>query len=151
MQMYKRILNPIDGSATSNRGLSEALALAKDQGARLRLLHVIDESFLTMDAYGVVSWDSVMRSLREGAEKLIADAKQRAARDGVEVETAVMESVGQRVAHHILKEANDWKADIIVMGTHGRRGFGHLVLGSDAEAVLHGTTVPVLLVRAPAA
>jgi nucleotide-binding universal stress UspA family protein len=47
----------------------------------------------------------------------------------------------------ILKEARDWRADLIVMGTHGRRGFGHLVLGSDAEAVLHDAPVPVLLIR----
>ena len=81
--MYGRILVPVDGSPTSNRGLTEAINLAKDQKAKLRLLHAIDESFLVYDAYGMVSWDSVTRSLREGGEKLMAEAKSLAARNGI--------------------------------------------------------------------
>jgi hypothetical protein len=61
---------------------------------------------------------------------------------------AMVETLQQRVADKILNEAREWRADIIVMGTHGRRGFGHLVLGSDAEAVLHDAPVPVLLIKA---
>jgi nucleotide-binding universal stress UspA family protein len=146
--MYARILVPIDGSATSNRGLTEAINLAKDQKAKLRLLHVIDQSFLMFDAYGMMSWDNVTRQLREGGETLLAEARSLAARSGVEVEGAVVESLQQRVADKILADAQEWRPDLIVMGTHGRRGFGHLVLGSDAEAVLHGASVPVLLIKA---
>ena len=145
--MYGRILVPVDGSSTSNRGLMEAINLAKDQKAKLRLLHAIDESFLVYDAYGMMSWDSVTRSLREGGEKLMAEAKTLAARNGIDAESVVTETLKDRVAGVILKEARDWRADLIVMGTHGRRGFGHLVLGSDAEAVLHDAPVPVLLIR----
>ena len=146
--MYARILAPIDGSSTSNRGLMEAINLAKDQKAKVRLLHVVDESFLVFDAYGMVSWDNVTQALREGGERLLAEAKSLAARNGVDHEGAMVETLQQRVADKILNEAREWRADIIVMGTHGRRGFRHLVLGSDAEAVLHDAPVPVLLIKA---
>jgi nucleotide-binding universal stress UspA family protein len=79
---------------------------------------------------------------------LLAEAKDLAARNGVEVEGAMVETQQQRVADRILEQAREWHADIIVMGTHGRRGFRHLVLGSDAEAVVHDAPVPVLLVKA---
>ena len=148
--MFARILVPVDGSPTSNRGLAQAINLAKDQKAKLRALHVIDQSFLAYDAYAMMGWDSVTKALREAGEKVLAEAKRLATRGGVEVEGAMVETVQQRVADKILQEAREWGADIIVMGTHGRRGFTHLVLGSDAEAVLHATRVPVLLVRAAA-
>ena len=145
--MYGRILVPVDGSPTSNRGLTEAINLAKDQKAKLRLLHAIDESFLVYDAYGMVSWDSVTRSLREGGKKLMAEAKSLAARNGIDAESVVTETLKDRVADVILKEARNWRADLIVMGTHGRRGLNRLLLGSDAERVLRDTSVPLLLVR----
>jgi len=146
--MYDRILVPIDGSPTSNRGLAEAINLAKDQKAKLRLLHVVDESFLMFDMYGTGYWGEVIRTLREGGEQLVAQARNLATGQGVEVESGMVDTMSQRVADKILHDAREWRADLIVMGTHGRRGFTHLVLGSDAEAVLHGTTVPVLLVKA---
>ena len=161
--MYTRILTPIDGSPTSKRGLMEAITLAKDQKAKLSLLHVVDASFLAFDVYGGGYWGEVTRTLREGGERLIAQSKALAAGQGVEagnamvggvvVESAVVETMkNERVADRILNDAREWRADLIVMGTHGRRGFLHLVLGSDAEAVLHGATIPVLLIKAePAA
>jgi nucleotide-binding universal stress UspA family protein len=146
--MYKRILAPIDGSPTSNRGLLEAIELAKDQKAKLRLLHVIDESFLTLDMYGTLNWGDVIGALREGGAELISRAKALAASHGVEAEGVVVETLGERVGDKILHEARECGADIIIMGTHGRRGFKHLVLGSDAEAVVHQAPAPVLLIRA---
>lgn len=148
--MYTHILAPIDGSPTSERGLREAIGLAKDQRARLRLLHVVDKSLLMLDTTGMVDWADVIQSLREDGEQLVSRAKTLAAAHGIEAEGVVVETLGQRVADRILSEARDWQADLIVMGTHGRRGFRHLVLGSDAEAVLHDAPAPVLLVRAAA-
>jgi nucleotide-binding universal stress UspA family protein len=145
--MYSHILAPVDGSQASNRGLREAIRLAKDQKAKLLLLHVVDESMLTLDMYGVLNWGDVIAALREGGMQLIEQAKALAASDGVQAQGVVVETLGQRVADKILREARDRHADIIVMGTHGRRGFRHLVLGSDAEAVLHEARTPVLLVR----
>lgn len=146
--MYTRILAPIDGSPTSARGLMEAIKVAKDQKAKLRLLHVVDASFLSFDVYGAGYWGEVIQSLREGGQQLIAQAKAQAAGQGVEVETTMVETLNQRAADKILEDAREWRADLIVMGTHGRRGFAHVALGSDAEAVLHGATVPVLMIKA---
>jgi nucleotide-binding universal stress UspA family protein len=146
--MYARILAPIDGSPTSERGLMEAINLAKDQQAKLRLLHVVDGSVLMFDATGMVNWGDVIDLLREDGERLIARAKALAATHGVEADGIVLKTMSERAAHQILRNAREWPADIIVMGTHGRRGFKHLVLGSDAEAVLHDAPAPVLLIRA---
>ena len=145
--MYRRILAPVDGSPTSNRGLEEAVGLAKDQGAVLRLLHVIDGMIWTPDLTGMENVSEIPCFLRRRGEQLLEDAKTLADRRGVNAQTVLHETLGGRVAATILDEAREWKADILVMGTHGRRGLGRVVLGSDAETVVHGASVPVLLVR----
>ncbi|HZR02576.1 MAG TPA: universal stress protein [Burkholderiales bacterium] len=147
--MYKRILAPIDGSPTSNQGLVEAVALAADQRAELMLLHVLDALVWMADLTGMENVSELPAFLRKNREELLAEAKKSIAEQGVEAQTVLRETLGGRVAEMILKEAGDWGADLIVMGTHGRRGLTHLVLGSDAEAVLHGARVPVLLIRGP--
>lgn len=141
--MYARILVPIDGSPASNRGLAEAIRLAGEQGAALRLLHVIDESFLTHDdGYGV----DVINVLRESRRRLVEQGCADARKQGVEAEGAVVETLSRRVADKILDDAARWRAELVVMGTHGLRGFLHSPVGSAAEAVLHGAACPVLLI-----
>lgn len=66
---------------------------------------------------------------------------------GVEAEQAQLESHGQPVSKVILEDAKQSRADLIAMGTHGRRGLNRLLLGSDAERVMREATIPVLLVR----
>jgi nucleotide-binding universal stress UspA family protein len=150
--MYQRILVPVDGSPTSTRGLQEAVRLAKLTQGRLRLLHVVDDlSFaLAMDAYAGYSGDW-MQALRDGGKQVLDDAKAIVAAAGLEAETVLYDSVEGRVHELTVAEAAKWPADLIVIGTHGRRGIGRLVLGSSAEYVLRLSPVPVLLVRAPEA
>ena len=145
--MYERILVPVDGSETSKRGLKEAIRLAKEQGARLKCLHVIDEHFLAHDYLGFAYMPDLFESLRNNGETILEEASEQAGKAGVSAESVLRESGGIRVSERILDEANAWAADLIVMGTHGRRGISHLALGSDAELVVRGSTVPVLLVR----
>ena len=147
--MYRRILVPIDGSHTSALGLEEAIRLAKNQHAKLRLVHVVDEFALTQnyDGMALINADKLIDSLRDSGRQTIARAIALARRHGVKAESALFESLSGRVSEHILGEAKKWRADLIVMGTHGRRGVNRLVLGSDAEVVLRSTPVPVLLVR----
>jgi nucleotide-binding universal stress UspA family protein len=145
--MYERILVPVDGSETSKRGLKEAIRLAKEQGARLKCLHVIDEHFLAHDYLGFAYMPDLFESLRKNGETILEEASEEAEKGGVSAESVLRESGGIRVSERILDEANAWAADLIVMGTHGRRGISHLALGSDAELVVRGSTVPVLLVR----
>lgn len=144
--MYARILVPIDGSATSDRGLMEAINLAKDQKARLRVLHVIDEPFFIYDMAGYGT--DIKGAMREGGAHLVACALAAAVAQGVDAETDVVDAGTQPVAARILEDAKEWGADLIVMGTHGRRGFATRLLGSDAHGVLRGFAAPVLLVKA---
>jgi nucleotide-binding universal stress UspA family protein len=154
--MFKRILVAIDGSSTSNHGFNVALSLAKDQLAELTALHVVDEMLVargyTGAEFGPPDYFAVvLDDLRKSGHKILAKAEAMAAKNGHSVKTVLVETFGQSVAHAILAQALKLDADLIVMGTHGRRGLSRLVMGSDAEGVLREARVPVLLVRAPAA
>lgn len=147
--MYKKILVPIDGSPASNRGLDEAITLAKDQGAELRLLHVLNE-WLTIspDASGMAT-SAAAEGLRESGNMILNEGEARARRAGLTAGTVLLEQIGLPVGAVILKHAEEWPADLLVCGTHGRRGVRRLVMGSDAEYILRHTRVPVLMVRSP--
>jgi nucleotide-binding universal stress UspA family protein len=152
--VYRRILVPVDGSAASGAGLEEAIRLAKGQRARLRLVHVVNEyvAYQGFDLTGAAGYyvGDLIDALRESGRKLVEKAAARARKRGIKVETAIFDSVAGRVADLIIAEADRWRADLIVMGTHGRRGVNRLVLGSDAEIVVRTAPVPVLLVKSPA-
>jgi nucleotide-binding universal stress UspA family protein len=149
--MYKRILVPLDGSDTARFGLREAITLAKEQKATLRLLHIISEFPIKVEKAAVRDYNEVVHgSLQQWAEEMLRQAKALATSRDVQTETAMRELKGRRVADAIVAEARDAGCDLIVIGTHGRRGVSRLLLGSDAERVLRLSTVPVLLVREPA-
>jgi nucleotide-binding universal stress UspA family protein len=151
--MFKQILVAVDGSSTSNRGLASALALASDQKADVLLLHVIDELAIVppLDTgYVPANYiDSAMEEMRANGRKVLDQAEKQARAQGVAAKSVLADSHGRTVAHVILAQARRAHADLVVLGTHGRRGFRRLVLGSDAENVLREATCPVLLVRAP--
>jgi len=145
--MYNKILVPVDGSETSLLGLGEAIRLAKDQKATLRLLHVVHD-FLVAGGHGAAVYTSQLRmDLRERGEKILKEAADIARQQGVEAETKLIETPGGSVGPMIVEHAEGWPADLMVLGTHGRRGIRRLVMGSDAEYVVRTTPVPVLLVR----
>ncbi|HXC38266.1 MAG TPA: universal stress protein [Burkholderiales bacterium] len=146
--MYKRILVPVDGSTTSNLGLREAVKLAHDDNARIRLVHVVNELIISaapdVAAYGAAD---MIDMLREGGRKILAKAVAQVQKAGVEPESTLIESMGATAADKIVAEAKRWRADVIVLGTHGRKGLRRVLMGSDAEEIVRATTVPVLLVR----
>ena len=146
--MYRRILVPLDGSPTSLLGLKEALRLASDERARLRLLHVLDETPMLGMLEEGVDLKPFLSDLRKRGRGVLDRALRRAQRSGVAADSTMAESAGGPAADAILREAKKWRADAIVMGTHGRRGLRHVVLGSEAERVVRLSPVPVLLVRA---
>ena len=147
MNLFKKILVPFDGSAPSREGLKRAIALGKNQHARLRLLHVVDEHALIQSMEPNLNVGELLDSLVEGGHQLLAEAAATAKKHGAKADTVLYELRLGRVADRIVDEAAKWHADVIVMGTHGRRGIGRLVMGSDAEAVVRATPVPVLLVK----
>lgn len=147
--MYRKILVPVDGSNTSFMGLEHAIALAKDQDASIRILNVVDEMVLsTMMVEPVaVPIDDILESMRVEGGRVLDKAIARANKAGVKAEAVQVASRGKPVSDTILADARRCRADVIVMGTHGRRGLNRLLLGSDAERVLRDSPVPVLLTR----
>lgn len=146
--MYARILVPVDGSETAEKGLEEAIRLAQALGSALKLVHIVDDSALALNPEAGVAAAPLVEDFAEGGKKVLEEARALAAARGAQVEIALHENFTGRVADLIVDEANKWSAELIVMGTHGRRGIRHAILGSDAEAVVHASSVPVLLVRA---
>jgi nucleotide-binding universal stress UspA family protein len=146
---YRKILIAVDGSEIAERALQEAIKLAREGHSRLRILHVVDESPLWQAPEGIgVNYTTVIESFRETGRKIEAAALKSARDAGAEAESALLELSGAgRVAELIVEDAKEWGADLIVVGTHGRRGFAHLVLGSVAEGVSRAASTPVLLVR----
>ena len=146
--MYQRILVPIDGSPTSNRGLEEAIRLAKLTGGHLRLVHVVDNLSISMAMDGYAAYSAeVFESLRTAGADIIEAARASVAAAGLNVETALHDNFEGPVHEVVIAEAASWKADLIVLGTHGRCGIRRLVMGSDAEEIVRTSPVPVLLVR----
>jgi nucleotide-binding universal stress UspA family protein len=145
--MYKQIICPVDGSATSNNGMHEAIKLAKDHNAKLRFLHIIDTYFPILDVTGDLNVIYIDEILRKNGKKVLKKAEDAAHKAGVNADSKVLEAIGGRVSKFVVSEAEEWPADLIVMGTHGLRGIERLVMGSDAETVARTSPVPVLLVR----
>ncbi len=145
--MYKRILVPIDGSPASQRGLDEALMLSKHGRVRLRLLHVVGLFISTPALAGAQDLNDIPQALRESGLKILKDAEARARRRGVTVDVEMVNVARGRAADAIVAQAKKWRANLIVIGTHGRRGLKRLALGSDAEKVVRISPVPVLTVR----
>lgn len=146
--MYQRILVPIDGSETSERALQEAIKLSAGK-AQLRLIYVIEEGYpLDAEGYAFIDYAALQEAFRQTGERVLAKAVEMVRQSGMKAETAVLDVPGERTANVIDGDALSWKADLIVIGTHGRKGVGRLLMGSVAENVARGAAVPVLLVRA---
>jgi nucleotide-binding universal stress UspA family protein len=144
--MYQRILVPIDGSPTSERALREALSVG-GSNAILRLVHVVEEIYaLDAEAYAFFDYAALQEAMRKTGERVLADAAKKVRQSGAKTETVLLDASGERVATVIAGEAARCGADLIVIGTHGRSGLSRLLLGSVAEGVVRGASIPVLLV-----
>lgn len=144
MPMFKKILVPVDGSATSTKAVDLALRMAQDDQASVRLLHCIDDtSFL--DAYEYSS--ELIQQARQAGQKILNDGQAAAKKLGVNADTLLLERAGQRLGHSVADAVGGWGADLVVVGSHGRRGIGRLLLGSGSEQILRDSPVPVLLVK----
>ena len=144
--MYKSILVAIDGSHTSEVALKEAIQLAKGTETRLLIVHVVDEVSANLDAKNL---QEIWEALAANGRTLLKKAASAAAEAGVKADTRLVEidKLGTRIPEVISREADAWPADLIVVGTHGRRGMSHLFLGSVAEGIARVATKPVLLFR----
>ena len=146
--MYQRILVPVDGSQTSELALREAVRLASDQKAELRIIYVVEEIVPIWDVE-LLNLSEILNAVRATGQRILKKADAAARADGGKAQTTLVEASppGARAASMIVEEAKAWPADLIVIGTHGRRGVDHLLMGSVAEGVARISPVPVMLVR----
>lgn len=144
--MYQHILIPVDGSPTSDRALQEALKLAKQQNAQVELIYVMENTYLLSEEI-YINYAELLEIMRSNGKKILAHAQTVAQQAGLIAEIKLLEAGGERIANVIVAEAKRWSADLIVIGTHGRSGFSHLLLGSVAEGVVRTAETPVLLIR----
>jgi nucleotide-binding universal stress UspA family protein len=145
--MYKRILVAIDGSETSEHAFDTALQLARDNDAQLQPLYVVDNPLMAYDASGYDP--TILRdAFVEEGQRLLADALARMKHENVAGAPRIVDvaPVGEDISERIRTSANEFNADLLVLGTHGRRGFKRLFLGSVAERVVRSASLPVLLV-----
>jgi nucleotide-binding universal stress UspA family protein len=144
--MYSRIMVAVDGSTASQRGLDEAIELARHLKSRILLVHVVEPWVMLTD-----TTPSTLHQLaeftRSGGARLLKECEEKVAKAGVEVDSELVETVATPAGECIAQKAKDADADLIVCGTHGRRGIRRLLMGSDAEQILRRAPVPVLLVR----
>jgi len=145
--MFQRILVPVDGSDTSRHALQRAIDLAKEQHARLRIVHAVDAVNFGLDTEFVLN--DFIEAVRKSGRDTLAQAGAMARTAGIEAETQLLEvdTPGKHIAEVLVDDAQRWQADLLVIGTHGRRGINRLLLGSIADKLLHLATMPVLLIR----
>ncbi|MCP1116821.1 universal stress protein [Robbsia andropogonis] len=146
--MYKKIMAAIDGSDTSKRAFDEAMSFARSQDALLHVVYVVDSPAML---YGVGFYDpaELKKAFVEEGALLAREAEESMQAAGVRGDTAIVDAQGANgdVVHALAQEADRWGADLVVLGTHGRRGMQRALLGSVAEEFMRVTPVPVLLVR----
>lgn len=146
--MFNRILVAVDASGTSDLALQAAIRLASEQHASLRIVHVIDTTNINNMGTEYLDVAGMREGLVKNGESILGKAETTATAAGVAVETNLIqiETMNQRVAEAIASDADAWPADLIVIGTHGRRGLTRLFLGSVAEGTARVATKPVLLI-----
>ncbi|HEY8974181.1 MAG TPA: universal stress protein [Burkholderiaceae bacterium] len=149
--MYSRILVPVDGSPPSLAGLKEAITLATDGGATIVVLNVASELPLATAPEGFVAYREFVDALSAAGRAIVKEAGKEVEKAGVKVESLVLDVGMSPVSDAIVEQIGRQRCDLVVMGTHGRRGLKRLTLGSDAELVVRQSPVPVLLVKAPPA
>ncbi|HCZ13147.1 MAG TPA: universal stress protein [Accumulibacter sp.] len=148
--MYKRIMVALDQSFMTGRVLETAIELAKSTGARIAICHAIDETILSQREVAMMLPNSVGKTearLRLGAEGFLGKAAETVRAAGVEVEIKVVESEQKHVSDMLIDAAAEWHADLLVVGTHGRRGIERYFVGSVAERLVRKGRRSLLLVR----
>ncbi|AUT72582.1 universal stress protein [Paraburkholderia hospita] len=145
--MYERIVVALDDSACAQRALGEAVRLAKESGGVVEVLSVVDRGKWPVEGDSGYGLDpevriaaSVASHVFEAAQKLLQEA-------GVRGTVRAIDAYGENVPTVLARAADECDADIIVIGTHGRRGTRRFFLGSVAESLVRSTQKPVLIVR----
>lgn len=145
--MFRRILVPIDDSESSARALGFGARWSQVSGGKVRLMHYIDvQAYPNSMGYG----DPVVQAAQQYARSLLDEKKAQLEKDGIQVETHLCLASAKRLGECVAEDAKAWGADLIVIGSHGRRGLGRVLLGSGAEQIVREAPVPTLVIPAKA-
>lgn len=149
---YSRIVVAVDGSATADLALGEAMRVAGSSGATVLAVFIVDSGVLLFDA-GYYDVGQMEKAYVDSGNQALEQAAARLSAAGIAHETRLVTepAVIGDIAASLNEAAREWQGDLLVIGTHGRRGVRRIVLGSVAEAVIRESTMPVLLVRGKAA
>ncbi|KTD09119.1 universal stress protein [Legionella gratiana] len=142
--MYKQIMVAVDGSKTSSLALKEAIQLAKNQNSKLCVVHIIDTLY-----EGDVDREAFVELIKKQGQEVLKSIKKKLNRVKIEFEMKLVELTPSKsqIAEKLVDEATGWSADLIIIGTHGRRGIQHILTGSVAEEIIRISKIPVLLVK----
>ena len=141
-----KVLLAIDDSKYSEAAIQALITQAKPKETEVRVLHVIEPIIISGEGGYVIDWQSVTKELRKRGEGIIAQAAQALRSAGFQVTTAMEEGNPKSVIGDF---AAKWPADLIVMGSHGRKGLDRFLLGSVSEAVVRHAPCSVEIVRMP--
>ncbi len=140
--MYNVILVPVDGSKHAEKAVEHAIALAKSFGSKMVLLHVVDtRQFHTIDSESARRFHAELRHI---GDRILSDMAKKVKAAGVEAEVKLREGVP---VTEIVMEAEELRADLIVMGTRGLTGTAYAVLGSTAEQTIRWAPCPVMVIK----
>ncbi|MCE9551703.1 MAG: universal stress protein [Betaproteobacteria bacterium] len=147
--MYERIVVAVDGSETSGKALDEATKLAREMSSVILLLHVCEEMPIIWEPNGMnmILMQNSLKAIADAGKALLEKHRKQLAEQDITVETKLVETYSGRMGSVISEEAQKWHADLLVVGTHGRKGIAHFLIGSVAEDVTRSASLPVLLVR----
>ena len=146
--MYKTILVAVDGSDTSKLALQEAIKIAKNLGSKLYILHIADE-YISSWLGASIDVSKYQESMRQYGKEILQAMEDQARKAGVDVTCQLIEfnDDSSRISEQILDYLDVCRAELLVIGTHGKRGVRRILIGSVAEEIIHTIGIPVLLVR----
>ena len=142
--MYKRILVPFDDSEGSRKALETAVELTRARSGTIRLVHYLDDVTYP-DAYGYSV--PIIETVHQAALDMLEAVTSRTKAMGATVENHLLLGAGKRLGQCVAEEARAWEADLVVLGSHGRKGFERVLLGSGAEQIVRESPVAALVVR----
>lgn len=142
---YKKIMVAVDGSKTTDLVLKEALYFSTSLNAHLCIVHVVD----VYPIYNLgIDFDRCREIVINDGMAMLETIKEKMANQSVVIETKLVELIDgeMRISEKLIETIKTYKSDLLILGTHGRRGFNRLILGSVAEETVRISPIPILLV-----
>lgn len=144
--LFQKIMVPYDGSSCAIHAFKVAIDMAKKYGSKITIITCLEKDFRT-PWYGFDSrvGNSIMKKQKEASKKSIARLEENAKKAGVKTTSKILET--QSIVKTLVSFSQSNKIDLIVMGSHGRKGFDKLLLGSVANGVSQKIKCPVLIIK----